>query len=397
MQAACVMIDNAVQTQPFPLPPTSLIPPLGLQLLDYNKHTPIFTIVIMAETGLDVNAILASYRSEATFESTDSLGLDEKEDLTTQYKSGTVPYSYIEPSTRMLKVYHQEIAPFLSSAGVIGMVTNVSHGTFHKRPASLIIFSFSLRSGEHGFRFKNANVKITLSKHSSSSPADSNPAVLKFAPRKIYGLPTVEGRKNTVGGELTLQVPAGPLTVGPAMKGERETEYEKKYRFETIGNFWSSKMGTDWDIVYWDMRENKRTKEGIPDRLNVAVVVEATGPFVASVEVVVDTPFANGFLSSPWTKSDPAVFVPGVVMGSQPRTTDFDELTQDEWKAMIPFEEEWENKLTDVAELEMRAPPAQTVHLSSSPEQSEPGSAIVGRGDLKVDARLLEEEESDDR
>ncbi|KAG4439571.1 hypothetical protein IFR05_004919 [Cadophora sp. M221] len=340
----------------------------------------------MSKTDMDIEGILASYRSEATFESTNSLGLDE-EDSTRQYKSGAVPYSFIEHSNRMLKVYHQEIAPFLSSAGVIGMVTNVSHGTFHTRPSSLVIFSFSLRSGEHGFRFKNANVNITLSKHSSASLSDLSPAVVKFAPRKIFGLPTVEGRKNTVGGELTLQVPAGPMTVGPGIKGERETEYEKQYRFETIGNFWSSKMGTEWDIVYWDMRENKRTKEGIPDRLNVAVLVEAYGPFVASVEVVVDTPFANGFLSSPWRKSDPAVFVPGVIMGSQPRTTNFDELTQEEWRAMIPFEEEWENKLTDVAELDM----------SPVTEQRASSNAFVGSGNLKVNASLLEEEESDDR
>ncbi|KAH7354835.1 hypothetical protein BKA65DRAFT_497118 [Rhexocercosporidium sp. MPI-PUGE-AT-0058] len=350
----------------------------------------------MAEASMDIESILASYRSEATFEATNSLGLDQ-EDPTTQYKSGAVPYSYVEPSNRMLKVYHQDIAPFLSSAGVIGMVTNVSHGTFHNRPSTLVIFSFSLRSGEHGFRFKNANVKITLSKHSSASLSDASPAVIKFAPRKIFGLPTVEGRKNTVGGELTLQVPAGPVTVGPGIKGERETEYEKLYRFETIGNFWSSKMGTDWDIVYWDMRENKRTKEGIPDRLNVAVLVEASGPFVASVEVVVDTPFANGFLSSPWRKSDPAVFSPGIIMGSQPRTTKFDELTREEWRAMIPHDEEWENKLTDVAELEMRTLPVQSLQLSSAPEETACVNVDVGVGDLKVDASLLEEEESDDR
>ncbi|KAL5329760.1 hypothetical protein ACEPPN_003278 [Leptodophora sp. 'Broadleaf-Isolate-01'] len=348
----------------------------------------------MSETVMDVETILASYRSEATFEATNNFGLDE-EDPTTRYKSGAVPYLYIEPSNRMLKIYHQEIAPFLSSAGVIGMVTNVSHGTFHTRPSSLVIFSFSLRSGEHGFRFKNANIKVTLS--SSASPSDASPAVVKFAPRKIFGLPTVEGRKNTVGGELTLQVPAGPMTVGPGIKGERETEYEKQFRFETIGNFWSSKMGTEWDIVYWDMRENKRTKEGIPDRLNVAVLVEAYGPFSASVEVMVDTPFANGFLSSPWRKSDPAVFVPGVIMGSQPRTTTFDELTQEEWRAMIPFEEEWENKLTDVAELEMKGLPVQSQNLSSASENNAASNAFVGRGDLKVNARLLEEEESDDR
>ncbi|CAL3966371.1 hypothetical protein PZA11_003044 [Diplocarpon coronariae] len=308
----------------------------------------------MSQSTTDAESVLASYQpSEAAFELTESLvPSDTPLDPTEKNKSGAVPYSYVETSSRMLQVVRQEIAPFLSSAGVVGMVTNVSHGTFYSRPSSLLIFSFSLRSGQHGFRFKNANVKINFSKHSTVAAAASSPSVAKFAPRKIFGLPTVEGRKNTISGELTLQVPAGLLTVGPSVKGERETEYEKQYRFKTIGNFWSSKMGSDWDIVYWDMRENKRTKEGIPDRLNVAVVIEAAEPFVASVEVTVDTPFASGFLSHPWKRSNPAVFVPGVVMGGQPRTTAFDELTPDEWKSLIPYEEEWEGRVTDAAERE---------------------------------------------
>ncbi len=208
----------------------------------------------------------------------------------------------------------------------------------------------------------------------------------------------MEGRKNTIGGELTLQVPAGPVTVGPTLKGEHETDYEKQYRFKTIGNFWSSKMGNDWDIVYWEMRENRLTKEGIPDRLNVAVLVEASGPFVASVEVTVDTPFANGFLSSPWRKRNPAVFFPGVQMGTQPRTTKFDELMQEEWKALIPYEEEWENRLTDAVQPEMKEVPAQILELSATTTRRRSSDEeVVGTGELRVSAQLLEEEESDDR
>ncbi|KAJ5042110.1 uncharacterized protein L3040_004668 [Drepanopeziza brunnea f. sp. 'multigermtubi'] len=176
-----------------------------------------------SEAALNGDAILATYRpAKAAFELASSID----EDSTQKCKSGTAPYSYIEPSSHMLEIVRQEIAPFLSSAGVIGM----------------------------------------------------------FAPREIYGLPTVEGRKDTIGGELTLQVPAGPLTV----------------------------------------------------------------------EVAVDTPFANGFWSSPWKKSNRAVFLRGVTMREQPRTSKFDELTQEEWKALIPYEEEWESRLTDQAWRDLR-------------------------------------------
>lgn len=252
----------------------------------------------------DITSIISSYTSPETpfsFPNAPSLEIIEEtiiqvpasnrsEAIPISFPPEAVPYSYTEPispSTKTIKVVHKDIAPFLTDAGVRGLVTNVSHGTYNGKPATLAVFSFSFRSGEHGFRFKNANIKIQFSRHPSSRPGEMNPAIIKFAPRKIYGLPTKEGRKNIVGGQLSLQIPAGPLTVGPTANYERESKWEQTHRYKTVGNFWSSKYGTDWDIVYWDMKENKRTKEGIPDRLNVGVVVEREegASFTASVDV----------------------------------------------------------------------------------------------------------------
>jgi hypothetical protein len=354
----------------------------------------------MEETPiLDPTTILASYApTEASFEipSTFDLSLESSK---RQYKGResvpeslpeSIPYSLSppSPSVRVSKVVHLDIAPFLSNAGVRGMVTNVSHGTYNSQPASLIIFTFSFRSGEHGFRFKNANVKITFSKHPTAKESTA-PCVVKFAPRKIYGLPTREGKKNKIGGEFALEVPVGGFTVGPKLAVERESKFETEHRFMTVGNFWSSSMESQWDVVYWDMRENRRTKKGIPDRLNVAVVVEREGPFVASVEVTVDTPVANGAFSHPWTKNNPAAFVPGVLMGAQPRTDKFEELTEEEWRRLIPFEDEWENKFTEAALGEkMLIPEGKSPLLSST---------ILTERTVEVDVNLLEEEESDDR
>jgi hypothetical protein len=261
------------------------------------------------------------------------------------------------------------------------MVTNVSHGTYNSAPASLIIFTFSFRGGEHGFRFKKANVKITFSKHPTAKES-ATPCVVKFAPRKIYGLPTRESKRNKIGGELAFEVPVGGFTIGPKLGVEKESEFETEHRFMTVGNFWSSSMESQWDVVYWDMRENRRTKKGIPDRLNVAVVVERDGPFVASVEVTVDTPVANGAFSHPWTKNNPAAFMPGVIMGAQPRTDRFDKLTEEEWKALIPFEDEWENKFTEAVLGKMPISEGRSPLLSST--------AVSGRT-LEVDVKLLEE------
>ncbi|TVY81140.1 hypothetical protein LSUE1_G004973 [Lachnellula suecica] len=322
----------------------------------------------------DFPSILASYNPpDTSFEvpSEPEYAQEEEEEVfevpvpaSTDSRSGTeaVPYSLTEisPTTRTLKVTHIDLLPGISDAGVRGMVTNVSHGTFDSKPATLIVFSFSLRSGQHGYRFKNANIKITFSKHSSAPSSEASPAVVKFAPRKMYGLPTVEGKKNRIGGEFSLEVPAGPITVGPSISGEKEWEYEKTHRFSTQGNFWSSEHGSDWDIVYWDVRENKRTKEGIPDQLNMGVVVERGGKFVATVDVTVDTPVANSVFGSPWRKNAPALFAPGVTLGKQPSTTKFDDLTEEEWRRMVPFDGEWENRFIGsamrMAKVEKSAP-----------------------------------------
>lgn len=353
----------------------------------------------MAEaTSIDIKAIRDGYEPpEAEFNFPATLDNEIK------HKSGLVPYSYIQPSSRTVKTTHIDIAPLISNAGVRGLVTNVAHGTFRSQPASLIVFSFSLRSGDHGFRFKNANVKITFAKHPSAAATQPNPTILKFAPRKIFGLPTIEGKKSRIGGEISLEVPAGPLMVGPTISGERESEYEKEHRFKTVGNYWGSKHGTDWDIVYWDVKENKKTKHGIPDRLNVAVVVEREGTFTASVEVTVDTPIANSVFAFPWSKNSPVAFAPGVVMGAQPKTTKFDEMTDVDWRAMIPYEDEWENKFTEetLRSGERTPVPGPAGQVAAAPLAKTENQVARGEGlgtvHYEIDTEPSEVEESDDR
>lgn len=101
--------------------------------------------------------------------------------------------------------------------------------------------------------------------------------------------------------------------------------------------------------MYWDIKENKRTGAGIPDRFNCAVVVErGEGEgFMATTEVTVDTPVGNGFLSRPWGREKPVMFAPGTVFGRQPSTKILESLAEDEWRKLAPFDGEWENRFTD--------------------------------------------------
>ncbi|THV44363.1 hypothetical protein BGAL_0661g00010 [Botrytis galanthina] len=193
------------------------------------------------------------------------------------------PYSvrYELPSPRSTIITQKDIG-FLSDAGVRGSVSTVCHGTFHSQPATLLLFTFIFRSGDHGFRFKNASVKIDFSSHSSSSSTSPStraqepswtPSISALAPRKIYGLPTPVHQTRKLAGEISLQVPLGPTTLGPSTSLSHESSFSLSHRYSLVGNLWSQPHSASWDSVYWDLRENKQTKGGIPDRVDVGVVV----------------------------------------------------------------------------------------------------------------------------
>ncbi|TGO31741.1 hypothetical protein BHYA_0421g00060 [Botrytis hyacinthi] len=165
------------------------------------------------------------------------------------------PYSirYELPSPRSTIITQKDIG-FLSDAGVRGSVSTVCHGTFHSQPATLLLFTFIFRSGDHGFRFKNASVKIDFSRHSSSSSSSSSapktkepswtPSISALAPRKIYGLPTPVHQTRKLTGEISLQVPLGPTTLGPSTSLSHESSFSLSHRYSLVGNLWSQPHST---------------------------------------------------------------------------------------------------------------------------------------------------------
>ncbi len=217
------------------------------------KYWPLYMMLILAAITtvkmeeapvLDPTTILATYTpSEASFEVPSVVDTPYKSPIIRKFKGHEAvpetiryPPSGPSPSSRGSKVVHLDIAPFVSNAGVRGMVTNVSHGTYNSAPASLIILTFSFRSGDHGFRFKNANVKIAFSEHPTAE-GSAAPCVVKFAPREVFGLPTRESKRNKIIGELAFKVPMGGFTVGPKLEVEKESDFETDRRFSTVGNF----------------------------------------------------------------------------------------------------------------------------------------------------------------
>jgi hypothetical protein len=128
-------------------------------LESYNPEYASFQIPETAAEGILENATRDEEEGENEGWNTENLPLEEEVDeiiVAPPLRSAdgtlrTAPFSSsnrlaeITTSTRTLKVTHIDLLPKLSDAGVRGMVTNVSHGTFDSKPASLLVFSFSLR------------------------------------------------------------------------------------------------------------------------------------------------------------------------------------------------------------------------------------------------------------
>jgi hypothetical protein len=91
-------------------------------------------------------------------------------------------------------------------------------------------------------------------------------------------------------------------------------------------------------IVVWTAAEDGLLKSGIPDELNLAVVVGYDGAFQANVVARVDTPLMDGLYGNVWSKDDPLLFLPPFGKGDLPLTNGlFDKLSDDDWRALTPY------------------------------------------------------------
>src|SRR5438045_3814358 len=113
----------------------------------------------------DAESILTSYEpQDAAFlqtSGTSELGSSAK------YNTGAQD----EAAVAHCKIVHKEFW----DAGIIGSVSKVCYGQYQGKAACLVVFCFSLRSGNKALRFRNANFKITFEKHPATDPMHADP------------------------------------------------------------------------------------------------------------------------------------------------------------------------------------------------------------------------------
>jgi hypothetical protein len=221
--------------------------------------------------------------------------------------------------------------------GVIATISRVQNGTLNGKRACLVALNISFRWSSDEYRFKLAEVQVSFERYPKVSKDDTGnsaePVVRNLSPRKIYGLPNMNGQKWFYNVEQQCAVPQFGST---APAGDRRA-FEEEHRVEIVGKLWSDARKRLYHKGCWTIKEIGKQSFGIPDELNLAILVENESKFQAKVEVTVDVPLRRRLSGFPWPADDPVLFVsaaPDALIGEALRTSKFETLSDADWNLL---------------------------------------------------------------
>ena len=222
----------------------------------------------------------------------------------------------------------------LGDLSIVSTLSRVEYGSWEGKSACLITFGFSFDSGNvETYRFTSARIIIEFT---SRQAGCSDPIVVNFGPKRLLGQKTEEDRRWLYAGAFEAKTNIGPFEVGPNLRAESEGSFIRTYTEVIKATDWGDENHRHPNTVKYWLKENKRQKGGIPDRLNATVVVIYDSPFQAVVDVSSTAIF--DLLARPWTKDDPVLFEPGVEEGLPVRATrdsEFSTLNEEDWKRIV--------------------------------------------------------------
>jgi len=181
-----------------------------------------------------------------------------------------------------------------------------TYGT--KGPACLVILRFTFHPAL-SHRFKNARLSCNFAPAKITS--ESSPTITFHAPRTAYGGYSRGESHWTFGLSAPLQAPGGYFAITPSAEKSHDRIIDHYMRIE------GSARGTPRSKCIWTMAENEDSKAGLPLDFQVAVVLQATSPFVLEVDISAEI--------AKWWKSksvqgvavEPRVVDPSVPRGKQ--------------------------------------------------------------------------------
>jgi hypothetical protein len=236
------------------------------------------------------------------------------------------------------KITQQEF----SGSGMIASITRVCYGTFNGRKASIIVFRFLFHWSSDGYQLRCLDAEITFEPRSKRARAGVEntrlPVVRNLSPRKAYGIPNAGGRKWLYRVEQQTDVRTSS-TVNSVTGNVGQKAFEEAHRLEIVGKRWSDTRRREPHKACWTIKEIGRQSFGVPDEINVAVLVECEDDFQADVRITLDVPLYRRLLRGfPWPADDPILFAPKrteSLIGEPLQTTQFETLSDADWDLLI--------------------------------------------------------------
>jgi hypothetical protein len=243
----------------------------------------------------------------------------------------------IDEETRT-KVTHKE---FFGS-GVIATITRVCYGTYKGKQACLVVFNFSFRWTREALRVNRTEIQISFDPYSKarnqSTFEGKKPVVRNLSPRKIHGIPNRNGQKWDY--EVEQQCAESPSSAGNITNtfSAKKNTFKEEHRVEIVGKLWSDTRRREFHKGCWTVKEIGKQDFGIPDELNVAMVVEYENSFQADVKVTVNGPLQRILFGFPWPTDDPILFVsdgPDALIGLPLGVSRFETLSESDWMLLV--------------------------------------------------------------
>ena len=227
----------------------------------------------------------------------------------------------------------------------VGKVLRVQYGYYKTQPACLLVLNFTFRYSRDLLRFKEAKIVISFERMSRGGKVtgqEKDPIVRNYSPKTIFGFVTTESIDLTYSGKIQCTVPLGPVTLSPELQTTKGSSFTKDHRLQIIGQDFPTKDGAESSEVEWTVSERGKVDYGIPNELNVGVIIEYGSNFLAKVGIEISTPSTPKLFGSLWAKDDPVLFFPPLSLGEPPRTMNFDQLTDADWGYLVPYRQEFQ-------------------------------------------------------
>jgi hypothetical protein len=195
----------------------------------------------------------------------------------------------LEAGSNSIKRSYMSIIP--TTIQILGANSTlfVWHATFH--PAIGRRFSSVIVSVK--FTPAPTNTQVQAKSKVRQTVRGVHPSISAYAPHKSFGATSSEQRNISWGLELPVNVPVGPVSLGFTPSGSSETKKEVQHAFTITG---SARGSPTRNTCVWTVEENTSTERGVPSELQLAALVQYTGPMMMEVDITGWT--AGGFLPS---------------------------------------------------------------------------------------------------